>query len=103
MITLHYIVEYRHPDTGYWTEEASFKPEYKITTTIQIKCVACFTWEKTVTKCHNQGKAELAERTRALKMAKTLREKDVRVRSCVHFKDYDYWATVWLNGEFKDC
>lgn len=102
--TLHYIVEYRHEDTGYWTEEASFQPDYKITTTVILYRFLWFTWKKIVDEqCNNQEQVEDDARTRALALAKGLHAKDVRVRSCDHFKKYDWWATVWENGKFKDC
>jgi len=103
MNILHYVVEYRHRDTGYWTEEALFKPEYKITKTVSPHHFLFFTWEKTVTKCHNQYEAGDAARIKALKLARTLREKDVRVRVCFRSKGYNWLDTVWINGEFKDC
>lgn len=103
MNTLHYTVEFRNRDTGYWTEEASFKPDYNITTTTQTRRLIWFVWERSVTKCHNEDAAEKEARIRALKAAKLLREKDVRVRVCEESKNYDWWDTIWINGEFKDC
>ncbi len=101
--SLHYTVEYRCNDTGYWTEEAEFKPKYKTTKTISPHHFLWFVWEKTDTKCHNQHEAEDNARTLALRAARASCARDVRVRCCDHFKDYDYWDTVWINGQFKDC
>ncbi len=103
MTHVHYIVEFRNRDTGYWTEEALFKPVYKTTTTNRTHQFLWFVWERSHTECHNQDEAEKEARIRALKAAKALREKDVRVRVCEESKNYDWWFTIWLNGEFKDC
>ena len=101
MNTIYYVVEYRARDTGYWTEEELFKPEYKITKTISPRSFLFFTWD--VTECHNQEEAEDAARTKALKMARALHDKDVRVMACRYRKGYEWWVTVWENGKFKDC
>lgn len=104
MNTLHYTVEFRHPDTGYWVEEATFKPDYKITKTIQLHKCLWFTWETAVTECHNEEPAEKAARAKALSMARGLTDiYEVRVRACDEYSDYDWWYTVWENGKFKDC
>jgi len=102
MNTIYYVVEYRARDTGYWTEEELFKPEYKITKTISPRSFLFFTWEKTVTECHNQEEAGDAARVKALKCARSLRDKDVCVRSCTRIADYEWWSTIWENGKFKD-
>jgi len=88
MNTIYYVVEYRARDTGYWTEEELFKPEYKITKTISPRSFLFFTD---------------AARTKALKMARALHDKDVRVMACRYRKGYEWWVTVWENGKFKDC
>jgi hypothetical protein len=102
--SLFYTVEFRHPDTGFWVEEATFKPHYKITRTIQPHKCLCFRWETTLTECHNKEVAEDAARAKALRMARGMAGVyDVRVRSCHEYSDYDWWATVWENEKFKDC
>lgn len=102
--SIFYTVEFRHPDTGYWTEEATFKPDYKITKTISPHKWLFFTWETTLTECHNEGQAEDAARARALVMARSLSSVyDVRIRTCDQHADSDWWYTVWENGKFKDC
>ena len=101
---MYYTVEFRHPDTGWWIEEATFKPQYKITKTIQPHKCLWFTWETTTTECSNEEAAEDAARARAITMARGLSSvHEVRIRSCYEYSDYDSWATVWLNGKFKDC
>ncbi len=99
----YYTVEYRHRDTGYWTEQKMFKPNYKITKTVSSHKFLWFTWETTVTKCHNTWEAEDAARVLAIKAARALSDKSVRVRSCDRAGNCTWWDTVWLNGEFKDC
>jgi len=104
LTSLFYTVEYRHKDTGYWTEEKMFKPDYKITKTVSPHRFLWFTWETTVTKCHNQREADDAARIFAMSLARELfRDYDVRVRTCDQYHDCDWWTTVWLNGKFKDC
>jgi hypothetical protein len=102
-IAMFYTVEYRARDTGYWTEEKTFKPDYQITKTIKFHKFLFFTWETTLTECPNEEAAEDAARTLAIKCARSLSDKEVRIRSCTHFTDYDEWFTIWLNGKFKDC
>jgi hypothetical protein len=100
---MYYVVEYRARDTGYWVKEKTFKPDYHVTKTISPHKFLCFKWETTITECLNEEAAEDSARTQALRCARFLKDKDVRVRSCIHYSDCDSWFTIWLNGKFKDC
>jgi len=101
---MYYTVECRDRDTGYWTEEEEFKPDYRITKTVSPHRFLWFTWDTTLTECHNEDEAEDVARVAALRLARDLlRHSEVRVRSCDKYSDYDSWMTVWENGKFKDC
>ena len=98
-----YTVEFRNRNTGYWIEQKMFKPDYEISQTVSPHKFLWFTWATTVTKCHNTWEAEDAARVLAIKAARHLNAKDVRVRSCDRTTGYKWWTTVWINKKFKDC
>jgi hypothetical protein len=102
-LAMYYVVEYRARDTGYWIKEKEFKPDYQITKTISLHKFLFFTWETIATECPNEEAAEDSARTQAIRCARSLHDKDVRIRSCTKYSICDSWFTIWINGQFKDC